>query len=366
MARKSKDWNAGYQAAIEAIKQAMQGNQNGSEGQGGTSMSDFPVPNSGDSGGQKSSQKQKGQSENSDSRTNPNDPTQGIVRPEDCNGQNSGVDDMPSTPGGFFSKDDGDDLAEKEGYGKDGGSESSVENDWKESALREISKMSNEPGTASSRLKTTIEGIYKVQTDWKKILQQVVGRSINTADTRKAYANKNILVSQDRVARTDKDKYDTIDYMIVFIDTSGSMSNKQIKLILSEVYSMALKKKPMKIYVMYCDVTIQHIDEYTNLAQLKKDAINTTRHGNGGTAVEPLWNILKTDKRFSRCKPDLIMIFTDGGIENKYKSNNNITIERDKKTMNWLVWCILDDPSINLARNDSMTKILHLNTDDIK
>lgn len=366
MARKSKDWNEGYQAAIEAIKQAMQGGQNGSGGQGGQIIDSIPAPNGGGSGGQKNSQKQKEQSGNNGSRTNPNDPAQGIVRPEDCNGQNSGIDDMPSTPGGFFGKDDGDDLAENEGYGKDGGSETNVENDWKESALREISKMNAEPGTGASRLKTTIEGIYKVQTDWKKILQQVVGRSINTADTRKAYANKNILVSQDRVARTDKDKYDTIDYMIVFIDTSGSMSNKQIKLILSEVYSMALKKKPIKIYVMYCDVTIQHIDEYTNLAQLKKDAISTTRHGSGGTAVEPLWDILKTDKRFSRCKPDLIMIFTDGGIENKYKRNDDITIERDKKTMNWLVWCILDNPSINLAKNDPMTKILHLSTNDIK
>lgn len=355
MARKSKDWNAGYQAAIEAIKQAMQGGQNGSGGQGGQIIDSIPVPNGGGSGGQK-------QPGNTNSRTNSNNPTQGITRPEDCIGQNPGIDDIPSTPGGFIDKKTGDDLAKKEGYTPEGGSETSVENNWKEDVLREIRK----PGTVTDKLKTTLEGLYKVQTDWKKILQQVVGRSINTADTRKAYANKNILVSQDRVARTDKDKYDTIDYMIVFIDTSSSMSNKQIKLILSEVYSMALKKKPIKIYVMYCDTEIQHIDEYTNLAQLKKDAINTTRHGHGGTAIEPLWNILKTDKKFSRCKPDLIMIFTDGGFEDKYKSNDNITIERDRRTMNWLVWCILDNPSINIAKNDPMTKIIHLSTNSIK
>ena len=44
MAKHSKDWNDGYQAAIEAIKKVMQGdnsdlsNQNGSGGQNGDSL----------------------------------------------------------------------------------------------------------------------------------------------------------------------------------------------------------------------------------------------------------------------------------------------------------------------------------------
>lgn len=387
MGRHSKDWNEGYQAAIEQLRKIAKGEDNtggqssgnGNQQDGGQSGLDVPKEaydkakqeggQSGQSNQQGNQQGQSGQGQSgqgggsSNSRTNPNDSSQGIVRAEDCASRNAGVEGTPNTPGGFFSKEEGDKLAKQEGYEKEGGSDSAVEQDWKDASLRAANQIP-ERGDAWSKLKATIEGLYKVQTDWKKILKYIVGKSINSADKRQAYANKNILVSQDRIARTDKDKYDTIDYMIVFIDTSGSMTNSQIKQILCEVYEMALKKKPLKIYVMYCDTKIQHIDEYKSIKDLKKDAISTTRHGYGGTAVQPLWDILKTDKRFKRKKPDLIMIFTDGGIE--HASGNTITINRDKKTMNWLVWCIMDNPGCNLAQNDSLTKIIHLKTQDIK
>lgn len=352
MAKNSKDWNEGYQAAIEAIRQAMQ-NKGGGSDSGDPSDLDMPETPGDD---------QQGDGQNS--RTDSNDDSHGVVRPEDCSGQSSGISDMPETPGGFFSKEDGDKLAQMEGYDKDGGSQQSVANDWKETALQEANKINSKAGNAWSNLKATIEGLYKVSTDWKKVLKQIVGKAINAADKRSAYANKNILASQGRVARTDKDKYDTMEYIVVFVDTSCSMDNKQIKMILSEVYSMALKIKPIKIYVIYCDTQIQHIDTYTDLRKLKQDAISTTRHGHGGTRVQPLWDLFKEDPRFRNIKPDLIMIFTDG--EHEYLSNNQITIERDKKHMNWLVWCILDHPQYNLAKNESMTKIIHLSSKDIK
>lgn len=377
MARHSKDWNAGYQDALEQLRKIAQG-QGGGQGdqsQGGAGNNGLDIPQEAinkakqeyGKGGQNSQQnnQQGQQGQGGNSRTNPNDSSQGIVRQEDCASNNGGVESTPSTPGGFFSKEDGDKLAKSEGYNQEGGSDSSVEQDWKEASMKAANQIPQR-GEGWTKLKTTIEGLYKVQTDWKKILRSIVGRSINTADKRQAYANKNILVSQDRIARTDKDKYDTMDYMIVFIDTSGSMSNAQIKQILCEVYDMALKKKPLKIYVMYCDTKIQHIDEYRNLKDLKNDAIHTTRYGKGGTAVQPLWDILKTDRRFKVKHPDLIMIFTDGGIEHINLSTNKITINRDKKTMNWLVWCIMDNPSCDLANNDRLTKIVHLKTEDIR
>ena len=361
MARHTKEWNEGYQAAIEAIKQAQQKGQGGGSGDANSLPDDMMQPPGAGGSGNKD---QEDQQSSGESRTNPNDSSQGIVRPEDCASNNRGVEGTPNTPGGFFSKEDGDKLAQAEGYEKEGGNDKNVEDGWKEAALKSIDKMPPKAGKGWTDLKSQIEGLYKVTTDWKKTLQQVVGKAINNEDKRQAYANKNILVSQDRIARTDKDKYDSMDYMIVFIDTSGSMSNEQIKMILCETYSMALKKKPLKIYVIYCDTKIQHIDEYTDMKKLRQDAIHTTRHGSGGTAVQPLWDLLKKDPKFRKVRPDLIMIFTDGGIE--HASGNKITINRDKTTMNWLVWCIMDNPGCNLASNDKMTKIIHLKTSDIK
>ena len=367
MGRHSKDWNDGYQAAIEAIRQAMQGNSSGqgSSNQNNNLPSDMTPPPSGNgsgSSGSKSSQGQQGQQDQNGSggggsRTNPNDSSQGIVRPEDCVGS-QGVDGMPKTPGGFFNKSDGDKLAQAEGYEKEGGNEGTVEKDWSEAAQKAAREMSDKKaGDAMGRLKSTIEGLYKVSTDWKKALRQIVGKSINPEDKRQAYANKNILISQDRIARTDKDKYDNMDYMIAWIDSSGSMTDEQLKMCLSEVYSVALAKKPIKLYVIQCDTTIQDIKEYKTLQQLKKDMTSATVKGRGGTDVAPLWKLLRDDKKFNKVRPDLVMIFTDGYLTQ---------IKRDRRTMNNLCWCIIDNPSFNVEYADTQTKCIHLKTSDIK
>jgi hypothetical protein len=379
MARHSKEWNEGYQAAIEAIKKIMQGDNSdvsdNNSGSNGMPMPSEVFDKAQKEGGQKQTGNGKDKSINPDgqqgqgsgssggSRTSSSDPNQGVVRSEDCQSNNSGVEGTPGTPGGFFDKSEGDKLAQAEGYDKDGGSESSVEQDWKDAALRAANNINHKAGTAWGKLKAQIEGLYKVQTDWKKALKQVVGKSINDADRRQAYANKNILISQDRIARTDKDKFDNMDYMVAFIDSSGSMSDDQLKMVLSEVYSLALQKKPVKLITVQCDTKIQEIKEYTSIKDLKADSLHATVKGRGGTDVKPLWDLMagtiqKDFKKRHKGNPDLVMIFTDGYVPAQYP--------RNKRLMNWLCWCILDNPSFNVQYNDNMTKVIHLKTDDIK
>ena len=367
MGRHTKEWNEGYQAAIEAIKKALEGggsgdDMNGDSGDSGLPSDMTPPPSGGGQSGSGSNKqgkqnKQDNSGNSSNSRTSATDPNQGVVRPEDCSCNNSGVEGMPDTAGGFFSKDDGDKIAQAEGYGKEGGSESAVEQDWKETALKAANQISK-PGDVWGKLKSTIEGLYKVQTDWKKALKYVVGRSINDSEKRQAYANKNILVSQDRIARTDKDKFDNMDYLLAVIDTSGSVDDHKLKILLTEVYGIALAKKPLNIVVMQCDTKVQDIAIYKNLRDFKEHIKFTTAKGRGGTDMGDVWRVLRTDKRFTRTKPDLTIIFTDS-------DSNNRQYPRDKKHMNHLAWCILDSPGFTLKYPDSMTKIIHLNSEDI-
>lgn len=367
MGRHTKEWNDGYQAAIEAIKQALNGGNNSNNGSGGQSdnlpsdMQQPPVPGTGNGSGSDKDKKQNKGSDNGgsgNSRTNKNDSNQGIVRPEDCVSKNHGVSNTPSTAGGFFSKDDGDKLAKSEGYEQEGGTDSSIENEWKDAAMREANKLKSDPGTAWGKLKSTIEGLYKVSTDWKRDLRYVVGKAINDSEKRSAYANKNILASQGRIARTDKDKFDNMDYMIAFIDSSGSMSDEQLKMVLSETYALACAKKPVKLITIQCDTKIQEIKEYKSLKELKNSIIHATVKGRGGTDVKPLWELLKKDPKFRRKRPDLIMIFTDGYVPAQYN--------RDRSSMNWLCWCIIDNPGFTLKYNEQMTKVIHLKSNDIK
>lgn len=363
MVKKNKqEYDKGYQEAIEAIKKALAGNQGGgSGGDGGDPrLQQPPVPQNGDnnndsgsgSGSQNQNQSGSGQSQ-SNSRTSSSDKNQGIVRPEDCIGPDQ-LSNIPSTPGTFMDRQTGDKIAEQEGYDKEGGSDSAVEKDWADTAVREANKMD---GKYAGTLKSKIEGLYKITTDWKKELRRIVGSSISPDEKRQAYTNKNILVAQDRIARTDKDKYDNMDYMCAFIDSSYSMTDDQLRLCLSEVYSVALAKKPIKLIIIQCDTKIQEVKEYTSLQQLKKDMIHATVKGRGGTELKPCWDLLRNDKKFKGRVADLVMVFTDGYLT-QYK--------RDPKSMRNLCWVIIDNPGFNLQYKDINTKRVIINSNDVK
>ena len=162
MAKKNKqEYDKGYQEAIETIKKALAGNQGGGSGGGSSDprLQQPPVPQNGDnsdsgsgSGSRNQNQSSSGQS---GSRTNSSDKNQGIVRPEDCIGPDQ-LSNIPSTPGTFMDRQTGDKIAEQEGYDKEGGSDSAVEKDWADTAVREANKLK---GNQAGSLKSKIEGL---------------------------------------------------------------------------------------------------------------------------------------------------------------------------------------------------------------
>lgn len=362
MARHTKDYDEGYQAAIEAIKQALSGQNNqGGEGDGPSLPNDMTSPQeatgqgSQSSGGQKSDKQQSrsGSGKPAGPSVEPSKDNHGTVSPEDCVGPNS-LGNTPNTPGGIIDRQTGDDICKKEGYDSQSASQDVIDKEWGDLAIKESSKIK---GNGAGDFKAKLVGIYKTTTDWKTALRKVVGKSLSPIDKRQAYANKNILVSQDRIARTDKDEYNNMDYMMAWIDSSGSMSDHQLKLCLSEVYSVALAKKPIKLVIIQCDTKIQDIKVYTSLSQLKKDIVHATVKGRGGTELKPCWDLLEKDPKYKRRPAELVMIFTDGYLD-QYK--------RNPKTMKNLCWVILDNLGWEVRYKDNKTMTLHLRSDDIK
>lgn len=295
-----------------------------------------------------------GSGDNGDSRDKKgSDGKVGKVSESDYNGP-SALSKIPAAAGGIIDKDTGDKIAKSEGYPEEGGSEAAIEREWKDAAIKASQKLQ---GKQAGALKSKIESIYKTSTDWKKALRNIVGHSISPEEKRQAYANKNTLVAQNRIARTDKDKYDNMDYMMCWIDSSGSMTDDMLRRVLAEVYTVALAKKPIQLWIVQCDTTIQDIEVYRNVRELKSKLTRATVKGRGGTELKPCWDLLKKDPRFRSVRPDLIMIFTDGYLT-QYK--------RDPRSMKNLCWVILDNPGFNLQYKDPFTKCIYLNTNDIK
>jgi predicted metal-dependent peptidase len=135
------------------------------------------------------------------------------------------------------------------------------------------------------------------------------------------------------------------------------MSDDQLKQCLSEVYAVALAKKPLKLVVIQCDTQIQEIKEYKSLAELKKSISHAKVKGRGGTELKPCWNLLQNDPKYKRRPAELVMIFTDGYLT-QYK--------RNPRTMKNLCWVILDNPAWNIQYKDVNTKVIHIKSSDIK
>lgn len=364
-----KDWDEGYKAALEAIKQAQSGK---GQGQGGSGQSDnglegIPMDPSnmnqsnGSGSGSGENDKfndaaQSGNSGNSGQSRNGKQAGQGVVRPEDCAAPSGGdLDKTPGTAGGMISKAAGDKISEAEGYDKEGGNEESNAKEWAERAKKAASQMAGK-GEGYDRLRGTLDNLYKATKDWKKELKKIVGFSISPDDKRSAYANKNILISQDRIARTDKDKYDCMDYMVVAIDTSGSMTEEYLHQCLCEIYQIALAKKPLKLVILQFDTRIADIQEFTNLNDLKKKMHHYELKGGGGTEVKPVFDLLAKDRKFSRRPAELLMIFTDGYLTQ---------YPRNVRTMKNLVWVVIDNLSFELQKRDAHTKVVRIKSSDI-
>ena len=380
----SADYKQGYQDAIDAIKKALEGKGTNKQGKGAEQsdnnpgLQQPPVPGQQNQPGQngksdkqdKDGQSGDGQSGNDSQSSGRGNGNTGTVHAEDMARSKTGAEGPGGYPGKYIDRKDGDKIAKSEGYKDNGKSEDAQAKEFEEKAIKEASKLQ---GGGPGGLRSRIESMYKTNTDWKAALRKVVGRSINPAATRQAFANKNVLTSQDRIARTEKDKYDNLDYIVAAIDTSGSISDNMLKLMLSEVYQVALKKKPMKIDIVYCDCQCGEIVEFKSASELKNYILRPNKkiNGGGGTEFQPLWGIFQNGARdphisekaktivkdWPRKTTELLMLFTDGYCD-QYK--------RDPRHMSNLCWVILDNPSFDLKFKEPNTYCVHINSHDVK
>lgn len=370
--KNSADYKAGYEAAMKAMEEIMKGKNPNQDSQGNGSndsgsgndesnqLAPFPddVQRQAAKNARKSQQQNTGGNagSNGGSRTDSKNPNQGVVRPQDCMDPSRQMQNCPGNAGGMISKDAGDDIAKAEGYDKEGGNQSAVDREWQERSEKARQAMRGE-GAGYDKLAVKIATFSKPSKDWKRELKNILGRAISPEDTRSAYANKNILISQDRLARTDKAKYDAMSYMMVWIDTSGSMTNEMLQQILCDVYSIALVKKPLKLVIWMYDTRVAGEYEYTNVQQLQRDLKSgkLVLKGGGGTDVKCCEKKMKSDRKYQRNKAEIVLIFTDGYDDQ---------VKRDPRTMNNLCYVIIDNPNWDIQYKDSHTRAIYVSKSD--
>lgn len=352
-----REYDQGYNEAIEYIKKILSGQNNQNSGNGNNQSQedgldkDLSGTPAGDAEKQSKQQNQSGNQSQSGNQgqSGRGEGSQGKVTASDC----TDMTNSPS-PGGITNSDIGNQIAKAEGY-PEGSTEDGNAKDWKEAANN--AEKSIKPGSGAGALLSKIQALWKTQVDWKKAFRKIVGKSLNTTDKRQAFANKNVLVSQNRVARTDKDKYDNIDYVCVFTDSSGSVSDEDLQYMLGEIYSIIYNIKPETLVLGQFDTDITDIQTFKTPKEFKKYAMRATVKGRGGTECKCIWDLLQKDPRFKRTPSEMVIIMTDGYLT---------TYRRNPRTMQNLCWVILDNPSFDNPNKDPKTSVIHMSTAQIK
>ena len=133
---------------------------------------------------------------------------------------------------------------------------------------------------------------------------------------------------------------DKILKIVVAIDTSGSVRDKDIEYIFNEIFAI-LSKKKYEITVIECDSKIHRV----YVVKSPKD-VDLNVHGRGGTAFTPVIKYVNSNKYY---RDALLIYFTDGYGE--------IDIPRPLTYRN--LWVILGDEG-NLSLDNPYGSVISL------
>ena len=352
-----------------------QGQSGSQQGQSGSqqsqsssqqSQSSSQQGQSGSQQSQSSSQQRQSSSQQGQSSSGSNtykDENGDIIRKVTKEDTKSPLSESGQTAGTYTDSKTGDKIAKEEGYDESTPSESSIESEWR----KEAEAISNNIGDKMGNLSQVLNDIAKSKKNWRKILRQIVGLALSSTATEYRYTNKNILATQGRLARADKPKENVTNYITCMVDTSGSMTVELMRKCLGEVYGLATQKRPEKLLVTQCDTHIQDVKIYNNMKEFDRGIKNVRIAGGGGTDFKDFWKFLKSQgKGYTNDKiiqstlatpTDLAIIFTDGYVDQ---------IPRDKNTMKYLIWVVLDNTRFVLYdKKDMKTKVIYLNTKEM-
>jgi predicted metal-dependent peptidase len=106
---------------------------------------------------------------------------------------------------------------------------------------------------------------------------------------------------------------ETVGKVVVGIDTSGSIGDRELNEFLSEVVAICDEVSPSSIELIYWDYNVAGHETY-NMGDYNALVQTTKPKGGGGTRVGSLNEYIKE----KRIEPEAIIVLTDGYVENDW------------------------------------------------
>lgn len=347
MATNSQEYKDGYEAAIRALKDQLNGNNqnNSQQSNGGLGQSSKAEgTGQGSSGSQNQTSNQK-PAIGSDGRPmqypdlNPSDAAKAQRNQKNNQGGSSNGNKprrldytkmtresaAASTPaGGFISQEEGARIAKKEGYNDEATAknDSQVASEWRKWIQDAVNNPgSNEQGSGKGIITKFLKDLYYTNYNWKSELRNIIGKSLSRRDDTVKWGKKKILASTGEIRKYFRQGNTAVGSVIFMIDTSGSVSDDLYNRILSECATIVKQKGITQITYVYYSNGIDFI-ETNNIIKTKgvisqeavlkiKSAKNAGNiRGQGGTNYGLARKQLDVMMKGIQCP--LVMCFTDG------------------------------------------------------
>ena len=163
--------------------------------------------------------------------------------------------------------------------------------------LKEIAdSVEKSRGTIPGEFKGILERLRHVEPpkfDWRSYVRRFAGgakevftKKLRRKDNKRFEENPGLKIKNKR-------------HLLVAIDTSGSVSDKEVKEFLNEIHH--IHKTGSEVTILQCDTTIRSIEKY-------KPNEDITLHGRGGTDFDPVLEYYNENQRKYTC----LFYLTDG------------------------------------------------------
>jgi predicted metal-dependent peptidase len=208
----------------------------------------------------------------------------------------SGEDDSGNDPGGDGGVEDSPSSQNK------GGSQSQQsheEAEWKV-AVAQAAHAAKQAGKLPAGIDRMMEDIFEPVLPWRDILRRFMTEKANDDFSWRRGNRRFIAAGLYLPSRTSDDAMGEI---VVVIDTSGSIGQKELDEFGSEIKGIIEEARPSKTHVVYCDAAVAHVDTFA-----PDDEITFKIHGGGGTDFRPPFEWVRKNGIDPRC----LVYLTDG------------------------------------------------------
>jgi predicted metal-dependent peptidase len=162
-------------------------------------------------------------------------------------------------------------------------------------------------GKGAGNMSRELGDLLEPQIDWREVLREFVKSICNARDTSSwRRVNRRFLGSDTYMPTMIGER---VGSLAIGVDTSGSISGKEINRFLSEVKSIAEDVRPEKIDLIYWDAHVAAHETYDE-NDMANIVSSTKPKGGGGTDPRAMMHYLKTNK----IEPECIIMLTDGEI----------------------------------------------------